>query len=167
MLRGSQTFIDWWRDFDAWADPFHKLQLGHVHPGFLIGMEQVWTEAKPLIGTKVVVCGHSLGASRADILCGLMVLDGHAPIARIAIAEPKPGFADFAAIIAAVPSVAFCNGDDDGHDLITDSPLSFPPEEYVHPTALTRVKSSPPPNDKLGIFAYHHWYLYAAAIQAM
>jgi hypothetical protein len=166
VLRGSETFIDWWRDFDAWSDPFHKLNLGHVHPGFYLGMEQVWAEAKPLVGPKVVVTGHSLGAARASILCGIMALDGCAPTARVVLAEPKPGFSDFAQLIAPIPSVAFCNGDDEGHDLVTDAPLSFPPEEYVHPTPFTRVRSSPPANDKLGIFAYHHWYLYDAAIQA-
>lgn len=167
ILRGSTTFIDWQRDFDAWADPFHKLSLGHVHPGFLLGMEQILDEARPLIRDRcaVVVTGHSLGAARADILAGLMVLNGYSPI-RVVFGEPKPGFKDFAAVISNVPSAAYCNGDDKGHDLVTDVPFSFPPEEYVHPAPLTSLVVSPAPNDDWGVFRYHHWQLYDAAIQA-
>lgn len=163
VMRGSSTFTDWKRDFDAWADPFHKTAIGRVHPGFLLGMEQVWAEAKGKVGHDIAVTGHSLGAARAGILTGLMVRDGIAPIARVVFGEPKPGFKDFADLILPVPSRSYCAGDDRGHDLVTDVPFSFPPEQYLHPTSLISVSVSPAAADPWGPFRYHHMPAYAAS----
>lgn len=167
ILRGSVTTTDWLRDFNAWANPFHKTDIGHVHPGFLLGMEQVWSEAEPITTSSggIVLVGHSLGAARADILCSLMVRDGVYPKARIVFGEPKPGFADFAEVISVIDGASYCCGDDYGHDLITEMPFSFPPEEYVHPTPLISVRGSPPRNDPWSAFRYHHFALYNAAVQ--
>lgn len=165
VLRGSTTFTDWARDFNAWADPFNKTAIGHVHPGFLLGMEQMKSEAlEKMTAKNFIITGHSLGAARADILTGLMLRDGHDPLRRVVFGEPKPGFSDFAQLISIVPSQSYCCGDDYGHDLVTDVPFSFPPENYVHPTPMTSVHNSPAINDRWGPFRYHHMQLYAAAI---
>jgi hypothetical protein len=47
-------------------------------------MEHVWSEARPLISQPVIVTGHSLGAARADVMCGLMVADGAPAAERVA-----------------------------------------------------------------------------------
>ena|SRR5437899_85560 len=43
VFRGSTTFEDWRRDFDAWANPFGHSKIGPVHPGFLLGSPKCLT----------------------------------------------------------------------------------------------------------------------------
>jgi hypothetical protein len=38
----------------------------------------------PLISQPVIVSGHSLGAARADVMCGLIIADGAPPAERVA-----------------------------------------------------------------------------------
>jgi hypothetical protein len=47
---------------------------------------------------------NSLGACRAAILAALMVLDGHAPPARVVFGKPKPSFQQLADSVKAVPT---------------------------------------------------------------
>jgi hypothetical protein len=49
IFRGSVTFEDWFRDAANLAVPWRDSQLGPVHPGFLLGMRQVWNEVVQLI----------------------------------------------------------------------------------------------------------------------
>ena len=168
VLRGSETFPDWIRDLLALASPFTHHALGPVHPGFLLGLDHAWTEIKPLLQQPVVVTGHSLGAGRAAILTGLMLLDGIAPLRRVGFGSPKPGFKPLADYISTVPAVDYRNGSDAGigilhHDLVTDVPFSFPPEEYIHPNSLTQI-SAEPANADWGPFSYHHMTLYDKAL---
>ncbi|SIO38681.1 Lipase (class 3) [Bradyrhizobium erythrophlei] len=93
-------------------------------------------DLRPLTGQPVIVTGHSLGAARAAVMCGLMVADGAAPAARVVFGEPKPGLMDFAERIKDVPARSYRNGDALHHDLVTDVPFSFPPLQYVHPTPI-------------------------------
>lgn len=164
VFRGSCTPLDWVLDAVTWIDPLRHAALGRVHPGFNFAIEAVWQNVKSIIGlsTPLVVTGHSLGAARADILTAYANLDGRSPIARIVFGEPKPGFRDFADIVNRSPGIAYCNGDNNGHDLVTDVPFDFPPEEYERPLPLVRVSISPPPADKWGMFRYHHMRLYDA-----
>lgn len=166
VLRGSATTEDWIRDLLALASPFTHHLLGPVHPGFLLGMEHAWTEMKRLLrnGVPTVITGHSLGAGRASILCGLMLLEGLVPARRVCFGSPKPGFDQLAELIRKVPSASYRNGSDWHHDLVTDVPFSFPPEEYTHPESLTFVAAAPEPGDPLGPFAYHHVELYVKAL---
>jgi hypothetical protein len=169
-LRGSTTFKDWTRDFNAWANPFKPTNIGHVHPGFWLGMEQMWGELRlkrTVSARPMILAGHSLGAARASILTGLMVRDNLAPALRVVCGEPKPGFADFANLIAKVPARSYCVGDDLGHDLITEVPFSFPPENYIHPVSLISVKASPQRHDEWGPFKYHHMELYQEALKGI
>jgi hypothetical protein len=149
--------------FDFRADPIFT-RIGHVHDGFHIGMERVWAELRPQLRQPAIITGHSLGAGRAAILTGLMVKDGVPPISRVVFGEPKPGFADLAELIAAVPGRSYRNGDGVHHDLITDVPFSFPPVEYAHPTPIIPVCAPPPADDRWGAFCWHHIELYEAAL---
>lgn len=168
VLPGSRTGPDWLRDFQAVANPFHHDDLGPVHPGFLSGMRTLARELGTMVGKTepLYITGHSLGAGRGGILTGQLVLDGWAPAARVVFGEPKPGFLQLANLIKGVPGRSYRNGDDKHHDLVTDVPFSFPPEQYVHPTPIIPVCARPGGDvfARNGIFAWHHMPLYAAAL---
>ena len=163
IFRGSVTLWDWLRDFRALATPS---RIGHVHNGFHAGMEHMWADLKPLLSQPTIVAGHSLGAARADVLAALMTVDGVPPVARVVFGEPKPGLLDFARLIAGIAGRSYRNGDSTHHDLVTDVPFSFPPEQYVHPTPTIPVCAQPNTDlfGRLGAFAYHHIELYEIAL---
>jgi hypothetical protein len=172
VFRGSITVHDWIDDIMVLPigsiGPL-KTVMGNVHFGFYSGMEKVWAELKPLITQPVIVTGHSLGAARADILCGLMIADGMSPVARVVFGEPKPGLMDFGAYIKNVPGRSYRNGDTKHHDVVTDVPMLFPPLQFVHPTPIIVVTAEPSGDffSRLGLFAYHHIELYQAAVAAL
>lgn len=167
VLRGSTTPQDWLRDFEAVADPFTHFALGPVHPGFLAGMETAFTAMKPLLGAKVIVSGHSLGAGRAAVLTGLMVHAGRAPLARVVFGEPRPGFKELAKLISGVAARSYRNGNGTLYDRVTDVPLAIGSEDYVHPCPLTDVCAAPGPKwtEQWGVFAWHAMPLYRAALE--
>lgn len=166
VFRGSITPQDWLRDFRAMIE---ATRIGHVHAGFYMGLEHVWAEVGPLLTQPVIVAGHSLGAGRAAIFCGLMVKDGAPPVRRVVFGEPKPGLIDLAELIKDVPGFSYRNGDARHHDLVADVPFSFPPMQYVHPTPIIEVCAEPTGSlfERLGAFAYHHMPLYVAALASM
>jgi hypothetical protein len=165
VLRGSITLQDWLRDIQALAMPS---RIGHVHSGFYAGMEQMWADLKPMLARPVIVTGHSLGAARAAVLSALMTVDGVPPVARVVFGEPKPGLVDLAQLITGISGRSYRNGDGTHHDLITDVPFSFPPEQYVHPTPIIPVYAAPGGDlfSSMGAFAYHHIDLYRTALAA-
>lgn len=170
IFRGSSTFLDWIRD--VMVLPLGKMlplksRIGHVHFGFFAGMEHVWGELLPLLTQPVIVAGHSLGAARAAILCGLMIADGRAPVRRVVFGEPKSGLADFCDLVKTVPGVSYRNGDGRHHDLVTDVPLTIPPDlAFGRPTPFVPVTALPPAFDQWGMFSYHHMPLYSAGVSA-
>lgn len=170
VLRGSVTARDWLRDFMAIANPLESSLIGPVHPGFMLGMVHVATEILPLLRQPLVITGHSLGAGRAAVLTALMVAGGvPPPVARVVFGEPKPGFVRLARLIEKVPGRSYRNGDDRHHDLVTDVPFSFPPQQYVHPTPVIEVCERPGNGlfDQLGVFAWHDSMLYLRALRAL
>jgi len=166
IFRGSVTRQDWLRDVQALALPS---RIGRVHSGFYAGMEHMWADLKPMLSQPAIVTGHSLGAARADVLAALMTVDGVSPVARIVFGEPKPGLLDFAKLITGIPGRSYRNGDSTHHDLVTDVPFSFPPEQYVHPTPIIPVCCRPAGVEftDLGVFAWHHIGLYQTALAAL
>jgi lipase (class 3) len=170
VFRGSTTFEDWRRDFNVWADPSVHSKIGPVHPGFLDGLDQVLQEYQEFRGNpgrKLVVAGHSLGAGRASILCGLAIVAGIVPAGRVVFGEPRPGFPALAQLLSSIPdSRSYRNGKFNSfeHDLVTDVPVRIGPLQYVHPTRLIEVSALPPPDDEWGVFSYHHMQLYARAL---
>jgi hypothetical protein len=191
VLRGSRTQQDWLRDFDALAWPFDPKVpgfasrffgfdltvkasdrdfLGPVHPGFLAGMDDAWAAMKPLLGPRVIVTGHSLGAARAAILTGIMVHDGKPPLECITFGQPRPGFPQLGKFIAGVPQTSYCNGNGSVIiDMVTEVPLAIGPEDYCHPHPLTAVHEEPsvPWFERYGVFAYHGMPLYLVALEKL
>jgi hypothetical protein len=150
----------------ALATAFEHETLGPIHQGFGLGMDRCWARIKAQTKGPWIVGGHSLGAGRADVLTGLMVEDGCPPLARVVFGEPKPGFKRLADYISGIPGRSYRNGNPQHHDLVTDVPLTFPPEEYVHPTPLIEVDCEPDAAvvERWGAFRYHHMPLYAGAL---
>lgn len=166
VFRGSIVVHDWLDDFYAIPAP---TRIGMLHSGFYENMEKIWSELKPLLTHPVLVTGHSLGAARASILCGLMKVDGPAPVRRAVFGEPRPGMADFAKIIAEIPGASYRNTSKRFHDVVTDLPLKLlPPFNFIHPTDLVDVSCPPTGSifNKVGLFAYHHIELYQTALAA-
>ncbi len=166
VFRGSITAHDWYEDLRAAPMP---TAMGTVHAGFYADMNKAWADLKPFVTQPIIVTGHSLGAARADILCGLMVLDGNPPVRRVVFGEPRPGLPDFAKFIADIPSTSYRNGNARNHDPVTGVPLKLlPPFNFVHPKELTLVDEEPTGNmfERYGLFSYHHIELYQAAVAA-
>ena len=162
-FRGSDDFQDWVVDLRAAPIP---TRLGSVHAGFYSGIEKMWAELRDQSSARPkIITGHSLGAARAAILCGLATLDGAPPLARVVFGEPKPGFMGLAKIIEKITSRSYRNGDSRHHDQVTDLPITFPPFQYVHPTAIIPVTEVPTGGlfARLGVFAWHHVELYVNA----
>jgi hypothetical protein len=161
VLRGSRTELDWLRDFRAFTIPS---RIGHVHAGFFEGMEQMWSELRALRERPLLVTGHSLGAAHADILTALMIVEAMPPLGRIVFGEPRPGFANHAAIVRAVPGRSYRNCESIWRDDVVD----VPPFPYVHPTPPIKVCQPPAGSliERFGPFAFPHIELYEAALRA-
>lgn len=166
VLRGSVTPEDWLRD--SFATPYRDPTLGPVHHGFYLGMRNVWSDVVGLLrpDARLVVTGHSLGAARAAILAGVALGNGTPVAARIVFGEPKPGFRPLADFCRCVPTRSYRNGVGVNHDLVTDLPLTIPRFglHYERQVAVTVVDQEPDPGDLSGLFVYHHFHLYLAAM---
>ncbi|MEN6537543.1 MAG: hypothetical protein ABFD89_28075, partial [Bryobacteraceae bacterium] len=138
-LRGSVTLEDWWHDLQAVADPHDHDGLGPVHAGFADHMEATWKDVQRYTAGPRVVIGHSLGAARAAILTGLMVLADQPPLARVVWGEPLSGFRQLADLISAVPARSYRNGDWRQHDPVTDLPIPTPHLPYYRAQGLVDI----------------------------
>ena len=162
VLRGSITFEDWWRDFQAFphASVSHP-QLGQVHAGFFAGMEATWAEISSKVTGPWVVIGHSLGAARATILAGLAASSGRAPVARIVWGEPLCCFDRGAFYIRQIPGTSYINRHStipQVHDPVPDLP---PPIGYTRVTLMTGICCQP--RNPLILKDWHAMSLYAQA----
>jgi hypothetical protein len=165
IFRGTVTIWDWLRDLEALADPLEHAGLGAVHPGFFAGLPELWVRLKSRLLTKpCIIAGHSLGAARASLFTGLMVLDGYVPLRRLCFGEPRPGFRQAGSIIARAKGRSYCNGNGRAHDLVTDVPFTTFIEDYVHSTPLVPVSAPPTDADvrRDALFAWHSMTLYAS-----
>jgi hypothetical protein len=170
VFRGSVTMLDWLRDATILGNPFVHRDLHGIWPGFYLGMPECWQEVRSkMSGPVTIVTGHSLGAARASVLCAMMTSTQYKPVARVVFGEPFPGDEDFCAMIADIPSRSYCNGDDKGHDLVTDSPFFIANKDFrpARPSPLISVSQSPDAaaHGLLGVFKYHHCPLYREALQ--
>ena len=166
IFRGTYDSAEWTVDLDFIVSPKVDSRLGQVHDGFLLFMPETWVKAKTLRrpGKKLWAGGHSLGAARADVFCGLAILDGDVPTGRVVFGEPYPGFASFCDLLKPIPwQSSYCNEDEGGHDLVTDSPIPSPPRlPFRRPTPLIHLYQAPALGDN-GVARYHHMQLYRSA----
>jgi hypothetical protein len=163
--------MDWERDLLALSFiPLSHMQLGIVHAGFYLGMEQaeiaiwMWLNANRDRWKTIIVIGHSLGAARAPIYAALSHLTlGLWPDKLVLFAPPRPGMASFANYVALAPKTLYRAADANGHDYVTD----LPPAPFVDVGALTDVLITPLAHEKWGLFAYHHMAGYVAGLEAV
>jgi hypothetical protein len=164
VFRGSTTVEDWARDFLAVPHAcIRHPQLGDVHAGFMLGMDEAFVRLLPLLRMSVYVTRHSLGAARATLFCGLLVAAGRPPAARVVFGEPRSGCGSLTTLLAGVPGRSYRNTGGGRHDLVTDVPTEPP---FSRVSRLMDVFAQPRPSDPWGIFAYHHIQLYEAALAA-
>lgn len=168
LCRGSTTFQDWIDDFDHFALPVNDPVLGDVHPGAREGVLLVKDQIDALVGDHVIYVGHSLGAMHAALLAGYRVAAGKAVDALIMFGEPRPGGAQLSQILSKTFVQSFRNADQEGHDFVTDVPralLPLLPYQHVK-EPLTDCWRSPTWPNVWGVFAWHHFRLYAEAFGA-
>lgn len=162
VLRGSLEPRDW--IVDLFAAPFPDHRFGPVHHGFLLGMDHAWSDVKKVLsGLPVVLAGHSLGAARAAILNAIMLAEGVRPAMRFAFGEPRPGFQTLAGLLTQTPCAIYCNGDDDGHDLVTEVPFTMPPTFDYRPSGTVQSVCGGWSGLRDDLFRYHHAPLYVKA----
>ena len=159
VFQGTASFEDLLNDFRAF--PALERYIGHVHTGFLDGVEDVIKQVRgQRLSGRLVVTGHSLGAARATIATALL-MQARIPVTeRVVFGSPKPGFSDFANYVSAVPATSYINRDNLHEDLITDLPFTLPGLEYHQPTPFTPVTSPPDWTHPWGPFAWHDSTLY-------
>lgn len=162
LFRGSVTLLDWLRDFYAVPLPFAHPAFGDVHPGFYIGMPEVWRQIRAITRPQRNIAGHSLGGGRACMCTALAIQDGEPPIRRVVFGCPKPGYSAFARFIDSVPAASYRNGDAKSIDEVTAVPLTLPIFPYRHPGGLVDVSAPPAPDlsPDWGPLNWHHLPLY-------
>lgn len=136
-LRGTTIGLDYLKDLVA-ALPDDAGAIGVVPLGFSLGMAAVADKLLEILhpGDALFLGGHSLGASEASILAGLLIARGLMPSGLVLMGCPKPGGPTLSHLLLQVPQYfSFWNGDDPVPDL--------PPwaEHCREPTAL----HEPPP----------------------
>ena len=118
-FRGSATAEDWVRDFIAL--PTVDLEVGMVHVGFVIGMDEVLAQIIPTLpaGAVINITGHSLGGARARI-AGAKLLSRGFNVRHVCVfGSPKPGMGRLAAVFSNHPVVhqSFRHGNDPVPDM--------------------------------------------------
>ena len=172
MLRGSQTFLDWWQDFDDLAIPFNDPILGDVHPGARLGVQEIKDQIDALTGDHVVFVGHSLGAMHAALLAGYRVAAGKPVDGLVMFGEPRSGGPKLSQILAQTPVQSFRNarpanppGSPVPHDVVTDVARNLPPDlPYQHVRdPLTDCYHEPRWDDPWLLLKWHHGGHYVRA----
>lgn len=169
VFRGSTTFEDWLRDFDAWI-PTAELgrQLGPVHPGFSDGMEDAIISLPSALfsSSRILLTGHSLGGARAWLAAAMLQRRSIGPlISCVAFGAPRPGFKPLADALLKTPGRNYRNSGGWGQtDLITALPATFGTDGYVPAKAYTDVTVPPAPKDPWGPFAWHRMEYYRRAM---
>ncbi len=139
-LRGTIDMDDFIRDIDA--VPITVPGLGNVHGGFWEGLGDFLDEVLPLLRGKVVITGHSLGASRAVLLGAKLCLIGYPP-AQILGFEPAKVSTDSVLGDLLASKMVQIVLTKNGGDLVPDLPDGL---DYRHPVPLDRIGVPTLPN---------------------
>lgn len=164
VFPGSQTFLDWVRDFQA--DMRDDPDLDGLEWGFQQGIREVLKTVQPSTDKPTIVTGHSLGAARALIYGGYVAtfLSSIKDYSIITFGSPRPGGGKLRKVLSGVEQRSYRNCTDP----VCSVPFYIPWfRPYQHPTPLINVFAPPPPNDPWGHFAEHHSTLYQAALEKL
>lgn len=175
-LRGSDSPLDWLRDFEA--APVLDPQLGYVHSGFLQGMRALFGALQKQLpsGAKVAITGHSLGGARARILAALFIVNGYDVYQLVTFGSPKPAFANLARIIQKGADVAAHGGAiamvsehisyRNRSDPVVTVPFNIADMEWEHTEPYKAVSAAPAAYD-LQVLRDHHIGLYLQGVTAL
>jgi hypothetical protein len=87
---GSDNIHNWFRDLDAW--PTWHPHLGFCHRGFFLGAMALAEQIRrDTAGSRLVFCGHSLGASLATITAAHFLVQGTPVDILTLFGLPRPG----------------------------------------------------------------------------
>jgi predicted lipase len=139
LFRGSLLFYngklqpDWARDFEV--NQIERPDLGLVHYGFQIGLNDCINTALPLCQKNLILIGHSLGAARALIAAAFIAVGSYnVQIQKIVTwGTPKIGFQKFMSILAGIKCPIRCY---QNHCGIIVDPVTMVPliaNYYQHP----------------------------------
>jgi hypothetical protein len=129
-FRGSITVEDWMHDVQA--EMIAIPGVGLVHAGFAQNILFVKAKIATVSRPNPVVCGHSLGATRAAIYAGLLAARLHDEPQKVALFGcPRPGGHDLVKACENLNITSYKNR----NDPVTDVPLPLPdlPYEQVRP----------------------------------
>ncbi len=160
IFRGSKDALDWIRDAEGW--PTWHNQLGFCHAGFLDEMDDVFAEIRPVIGSRVIITGHSLGGARARILTALCAYN-KIPVERLCtFGSPKPAFANLSRLIqkSGMMHETYRNRNDPVPLLPGILPWWTHHEDWV-------ALNSPAASDDLTPLRDHHIGLYVAGLAVL
>jgi hypothetical protein len=158
VLRGSTTAGDWVRD--AESIPMWHPQLGFCHAGFLKDIDDVFAVVRSVVGSKVIITGHSLGGARARILAALFACSGvKVDITLCVFGSPKPAFVNLQRIIekSGMVHMSFRNR----NDVVPTLPAILP--LWCHTESWQDVDAAPAA-DNLEPLRDHSIDLYVAAL---
>jgi hypothetical protein len=121
---------------------------------------------------KTIITGHSLGAAEAVLYAYDRVYRGLPVDALYLFGCPQPGNAAIAAGISTIPVVRSIQNRVGPHfpdyDLVTSVPFEAGPFlDYAQPHPFELISEAPPPDDKWGLFRYHHAYLYQNGVRKL
>jgi Lipase (class 3) len=162
VLPGSRTALDWMRDMNAMPVWHHN--LGFVHAGFLMGLDDVYAEVKSVVKNPLIT-GHSLGGSRARILAGMFAYDAFPVDTLCVFGSPKPAFINLQRIItkSGMKHLSFRNRNDPVPTVPFTMDLIF---QYCHTEDWVAVDAAPTPDD-LEPLRDHHIGLYIQGLTAL
>lgn len=166
-FRGSTTFLDWLRDFQACMV---QTDIGRVEMGFYVGLRATLGALTAGIpkDKPVIISGHSLGGGRAYLFAALLIKAGY-NVRVVTFGAPRPGDAELKGILAPYSVNAYKNGNSfENQDFVTDVPLPIHPLlPYEHPRELIPVYAEPPADDNWGVLRFHHIQLYQKALASI
>lgn len=155
-FRGSVCFLDWWRDFEAFA--IFDDQLGAVERGFLEGLHDVFAQLDK--SRPMVLTGHSLGAAHAQLIGGLCIANNIEVDKIVVFGSPRPGYAHLKSLLQDTPVFSYKNR----HDPVTDVPFTLPDFPYASMRDFIKLDAAPPDGDEWLFLADHHSELYMQAL---
>jgi pimeloyl-ACP methyl ester carboxylesterase len=157
IFPGSMTDNDWSIDFSflKYDDPV----IGPVHLGFNINMAEVYRLIAPVLGPRVKIQGHSLGAARAQNFAARLCADNKPPVDCVTWGTPRVGMAEFCKLIVSgnFPVRMYANG----IDPVCEVPVPLPDAPFAHPGNQIRLHVPPPLDHVLSPGAWHSMSLYA------
>lgn len=159
VMRGTtqNSPIDFLEDADA--IPFTDPTLGLLYRGFSAGTVDACSAILLSIPSKPWrITGHSLGASRADIIAARATLAGHPPACVIKFASPRSGGDSLVSVLSGIAGRSYVRSGDPIPDVPSEPP-------YHDPFHRTKIGVAAP--HTINFFTNHQIARYVADVRAL